>query len=99
MRARAAVGLAVALRAASRRHPRHRPRALVKIVLLAALALVVALGTPAGAAVPPTKAPEVLTVGLSMPTAGFQVGAVRGRDVVLARGLEIDLARLLAKRL
>ena len=71
----------------------------MKIGLVALLALVVALGTPAGAAVPPTKAPEVLTVGLSMPSAGFQVGAVRGRDVVLARGLEIDLARLLARRL
>ena len=34
-----------------------------------------------------------------MPAAGFQVGAVRGRNVVLAKGLEIDLARILARRL
>ena len=34
-----------------------------------------------------------------MPAAGFQVGAVRGRTVVLAKGLEIDLARILARRL
>ena len=34
-----------------------------------------------------------------MPAPGFQVGAVRGRDVVLAKGLEIDLARALARRL
>ncbi len=40
-----------------------------------------------------------VTVGLAMPAAGFQVGAVRGRTVVLAKGLEIDLARILARRL
>ena len=34
-----------------------------------------------------------------MPVTGMQVGAVRGRDVVLAKGLEIDLAHALAKRL
>ena len=34
-----------------------------------------------------------------MPAAGFQVGAVRGRNVVLAKGLEVDLARILARRL
>ena len=31
-----------------------------------------------------------------MPVTGLQVGAVRGRNVVLAKGLEIDLARALA---
>ena len=39
------------------------------------------------------------SVGVSMPAAGLQVGAVRGRDVVLAKGLEIELARALAKEL
>ncbi len=34
-----------------------------------------------------------------MPVPGLQVGAVRGRDVVLAKGLEIELARALAKEL
>ena len=34
-----------------------------------------------------------------MPAPGLQVGAVRGRDVVLAKGLEIELARALAKEL
>lgn len=34
-----------------------------------------------------------------MPAAGFQVGAVRGRTVVFAKGFEISLARLLAKQL
>ena len=67
---------------------------------LAALVVAAALSATAGAAEPPpTKTPGVLTVGLAMPAAGFQVGAVRGRKVVLARGLEIDLARVLARRL
>ena len=34
-----------------------------------------------------------------MPVAGLQVGAVRGRDVVLAKGLEIELARAIAKEI
>jgi polar amino acid transport system substrate-binding protein len=66
---------------------------------LAAFAVVGALATSASAAPPTTKTPGVLTVGLAMPAAGFQVGAVRGRNVVLAKGLEIDLARILARRL
>jgi polar amino acid transport system substrate-binding protein len=67
--------------------------------VLAAVAVASVLATTAGAAPPPTKTPGVLTVGLAMPAAGFQVGAVRGRQVVLAKGLEIDLARILARRL
>lgn len=67
--------------------------------ILAAIAVSVALTASAGAAPPPTKTPGVLTVGLAMPAAGFQVGAVRGRKVVLAKGFEIDLARTLARRL
>ena len=66
---------------------------------LAAFAVAGALAASAGAAPPTTKTPGVLTVGLAMPAAGFQVGAVRGRTVVLAKGLEIDLARILARRL
>ena len=68
-------------------------RALAVTVAIAALAL------PASAAPPPTKKPGVLTVALEMPSAGFQVGIVRGRTVILARGLEIDLAAQVAKRL
>ena len=68
-------------------------RAIALALALAALAL------PASAATPPTKTPGRLTVGLAMPSAGFQVGIVRGRTVILARGLEIDLAAQIAKRL
>ena len=52
---------------------------------LAALAVAGALASSASAAPPTTKTPGVLTVGLAMPAAGFQVGAVRGRNVVLAK--------------
>ena len=69
-------------------------RAVLTAVVAAAL-----LAASASAAPPETKTPGILTVGLAMPSAGFQVGAVRGRDVVLAKGFEIDLARALAKRL
>jgi polar amino acid transport system substrate-binding protein len=48
---------------------------------------------------PPTLVPGVLTVGISMPSPGFEVGAVRGHGVVFARGLEIDLANAIAARL
>jgi polar amino acid transport system substrate-binding protein len=65
---------------------------------MVALALV---GGASGAAAPPeTIVPDVLTVGLNLPSPGFQVGAVRSTGtVVAARGLEIDFARSLATRL
>lgn len=62
------------------------------------LALLGATGT-ATAAPPPTLVPGQLTVGLSMPSEGFQVGSVIGDDVVFARGLEIDLARQLGAQM
>ena len=68
-------------------------------VAVAAALVAAALVASASAAPPATKSPGILTVGLAMPSAGFQVGAVRGRDVVLAKGVELDLARELAKRL
>ena len=69
-------------------------------VAAAAALLAVVLALPAAAAAPPPlKDPSELVVGVSMPVTGLQVGAVRGRNVVLAKGLEIDLARALAKRL
>jgi ABC-type amino acid transport substrate-binding protein len=38
-------------------------------------------------------------VGLPLGNARLQAGVVRGRDVILARGLEVELVRLLARRL
>ena len=43
--------------------------------------------------------PGALTVGLDMPSPGFEVGAVTGHSVLFARGFEIDLARVIAARL
>jgi polar amino acid transport system substrate-binding protein len=71
----------------------------MRIVAAIALALVLVAGA-SGAEPPETIAPGVLTVGLNLPSTGFQVGAVLpNKRVVAARGLEIDLARLLAARL
>jgi polar amino acid transport system substrate-binding protein len=70
-----------------------------RLLLLAAVASA-ACAAAAFAATPlPTVAPGHLTVGVSLPSEGFQVGVVRGSDVLLARGFEIDLARALASRL
>jgi polar amino acid transport system substrate-binding protein len=66
--------------------------------ILAALALAFAAAT-AAADPPPTLQPGTLTVGLNMPTPGFEVGSVRGHSVLFARGFEIDLARAIATKL
>jgi polar amino acid transport system substrate-binding protein len=69
--------------------------------VVGAIALALALvGAASGAEPPETIAPGVLTVGLNLPSPGFQVGAVLpNKRVVAARGLEIDLARSIAARL
>jgi polar amino acid transport system substrate-binding protein len=67
--------------------------------LLAVAALVAVVTTTAVAATPPTQTADTLTVGVNLPSEGFQVGVVRGSDVLLAQGLEIDLSRILAFRL
>lgn len=66
-------------------------RALTLIITSLALAA----AAPAGA----TVTPNTLTVGVNLPSEGFQAGIVNGSSVVYARGLEIDLARALATRL
>ncbi len=67
---------------------------------LALLGALLAATTALAAPAPPTIQPGVLTVGVSLPSPGFQAGAVRpDGSVVAARGLEIDLARSLAARL
>jgi polar amino acid transport system substrate-binding protein len=68
--------------------------------VIAACALLLTWAFPAGAdTLPPTLVPGTLTVGLNMPSPGFQVGAVKGHGVVFARGFEIDLARAMAARM
>lgn len=70
-----------------------------RLAALVAIAVLCAVPSALAADAPPTLQPGVLTVGLNMPSPGFQVGAVRGHGVVYARGLEIDLANALAARL
>jgi ABC-type amino acid transport substrate-binding protein len=71
-----------------------------RAVLLIALAAIAALPAAAGAQeAPPTASPGVLTVGLNMASDALQVGAASGSRVVIARGLEIDLARAIARGL
>lgn len=65
---------------------------------IALLAFVLGVAV-ASAAPPPTQQPGRLTVGVSLPSEGFQVGVVRGSEVLYAQGFEIDLARALAIRL
>jgi polar amino acid transport system substrate-binding protein len=71
-------------------------------MLRAALATITAcalLTGTAAAAPPATTTPGQLTIGLSMPSEGFQVGVVKGTEVIYARGLEVDMANDLARRL
>jgi polar amino acid transport system substrate-binding protein len=70
----------------------------MKTTFFTVVALLV-LAASAAAAAPATKRPGELTVALSLPAPGLQVGAVRGSEIVLARGLEVDVARAVARRL
>src|SRR5262249_53460010 len=84
-----------------RRHAGEGPddvamRSLAAIAILAALALA---GASSAAGPPPTVVPGQLTVGVSLPSAGFEVGVAKSGRVLYAQGFDIDLARALARRL
>jgi ABC-type amino acid transport substrate-binding protein len=68
----------------------------LSIALLAALVLA---GAAAGGGPLPTVTPGQLTVGVSLPSEGFEVGIAKGDQVLYAQGFDIDLARALAKQL
>jgi polar amino acid transport system substrate-binding protein len=70
-----------------------KARALLIGLVLALLA------ATASAAPRQTVNPGHLTIGVALPSEGFQVGVVRGSEVLYAQGLEIDLARAIALRL
>ena len=65
----------------------------------------VALGIPADSraervrATAPPPRPTELMVALTLGDPALQAGVLRGREVILARGLEVDVARALARRL
>jgi len=73
-------------------------------VAAAALLVVVAQSASARADdAPPAEgthaSPRELVVALGLERPALQAGVVRGRDVILARGFEVELARVLARRL
>ncbi len=72
------------------------------ILACAALAASAVIATPALAgtsASPPVKTPGTLTVGLSLPSPGFQTGTIRGTNVVNPKGMEVEMAMDIAKKL
>lgn len=80
---------------------------VVGVAVISAVTLV-ALGIPADsraddapapAVTPAAPLPAELVVALSFSDPALQAGVVRGRDVVLARGLEVELARNIGERL
>jgi ABC-type amino acid transport substrate-binding protein len=74
-----------------------RVRLIAGACLVLALALPVAASAGGTAAAP--GAPRSLVVALALQSPSLQAGVVRGRDVILARGFEVELARELARRL
>jgi ABC-type amino acid transport substrate-binding protein len=72
---------------------------LVAVALVAALAGSAAAQADDTPAPPSPTAPTALVVALSLERPELQAGVVRGRDVILARGFEVELARELARRL
>ena len=70
--------------------------------ILAAVAVAALVATPVAAArqaQAPTKTPGKLIVALNPPAVGFQVGTLRGNNVINPRGFEIDLAKAIAAKL
>lgn len=68
------------------------------LVLVAVPAAARADGTPTAPSPPPAP-PTSFVVALSLEDPLLQAGVVRGRDVILARGFEVELSRVLARRL
>jgi ABC-type amino acid transport substrate-binding protein len=68
-------------------------------VLAAVASLSLALPVAASADDTAAPAPRSLVVALSLREPALGAGVVRGRDVILARGFEVELARVLARRL
>jgi polar amino acid transport system substrate-binding protein len=69
------------------------------IASLLAVALMAAVAGARSTAAPPVMTPGTLTVGLTPPASGFQVGTTKGTSVVNPKGMEIELAKAIAKKL
>jgi ABC-type amino acid transport substrate-binding protein len=68
-------------------------------ISIAVLVALVVVGAAPAAGPPATVTPGQLTVGVSLPSEGFEVGVAKGSEVLYAQGFDVDLARALAKRL
>jgi ABC-type amino acid transport substrate-binding protein len=69
------------------------------VLVLAGTAAATAADPPLAPDVAPPPRPAALVVAVSLGDPALQAGVVRGRDVILARGFEIALARALVRRL
>ena len=76
-------------------------RRLAALLFVAGLALPAGLARADDAPAPPpaTARTGALVVALGLQNPLLQAGVVRGREVILARGFEVELARTLARRL
>jgi ABC-type amino acid transport substrate-binding protein len=76
-----------------------RVAASAAAVVLAALALPAASVADTTPPAAPAAAPRAFVVALGLGDPALQAGVLRGREVILARGFEVELARILARRL
>ena len=67
--------------------------------LLALVALVAVPAASARPAAPPTLKAGQLTIALNPPAVGFQVGTLRGNNVINPSGFEVDLGKAIAGKL
>jgi polar amino acid transport system substrate-binding protein len=74
-------------------------RALIAVVALVAAAIAAVPAGAARTAEPPTMTAGVLTVGLDLPSPGFQTGTIRGTNVLHPKGMEVEMAMDIAKKL
>jgi ABC-type amino acid transport substrate-binding protein len=78
-----------------------RGRAALGLAAAVVALLLPAVGRAEDAPAPPGAGgpPRSLVIALGLGNPALQAGVVRGRDVILARGFEVELARVLARRL
>jgi polar amino acid transport system substrate-binding protein len=77
----------------------HVKRVTLALAALAASALLATPALASKAAGPSVKKAGQLTVGLSLPSPGFQTGTFRGTDVQNPKGMEVEMGQLIAAKL
>lgn len=82
-----------------RRVRNRRAVIVIAVCAIAAAPLAAQAAQPASPNAAPPSSPAPLVVALGLRDPSLDAGVVRGGEVVLARGFEVELARLLARRL